>query len=118
MKYQINFTDRNGVTSAIDTVEGPAFTAEEYIEGCRENADQEWIDMLESGTVTVERIEVDLWTGYSPDGKRVRFVCDEDGYVLVCVLGGETTRWNDERYDDDSFGDLKLAVMNEGYRLD
>ena len=56
MKYQINFTDRNGATSAIDTVEGPAFTAEEYIDGCRENADQEWVDMLDSGTVTVENV--------------------------------------------------------------
>lgn len=54
MKYEIDFTDRNGATSAIDTVhENPGFTAEEYVEACRKYADQEWVDMLESGTVSV-----------------------------------------------------------------
>lgn len=53
MKYQVEYTDsRTGATSAIDTITAAeGYTAEQYIEDCRENADQEWIDMLEQGTV-------------------------------------------------------------------
>lgn len=58
MKYQINLTDSNGATSAIDTVEAHAgYTAAEYLAGCRENADPEWVEMLEAGTVSVEQID-------------------------------------------------------------
>ena len=59
MKYQINLTDPStGATSAIDTVTAPeGYTAEDYINDCRENADQAWIDMLEQNTVTIEPIE-------------------------------------------------------------
>lgn len=57
MKYQINFRDhRTGATSAIDTVEKDQYTAEQYIKECRENADDEWNEMLKNGTVTVEEI--------------------------------------------------------------
>ena len=59
MKYQINYFDqKTGATSAIDTVTAKeGYTAEDYIRDCRENADQEWIDMLDNGTVSIEQIE-------------------------------------------------------------
>lgn len=57
VRYQINLTDANGATSAIDTVEATyGYTAEDYIEACDRNADAEWCDMLASGTVTVDMI--------------------------------------------------------------
>lgn len=55
MKYQINYTDENGATTAIDTVvAGVGYTAEDYITGCKNNADAEWCEMLKRGTVTVD----------------------------------------------------------------
>ena len=57
IKYQVNLTDANGATSAIDTVEATyGYTAEDYIRACDQNADEEWCDMIASGTVTVEEI--------------------------------------------------------------
>lgn len=55
MKYTVEFKDyRNGATSAIDTIEAQeGYTAEQYIEDCRKNADQDWIEMLENGEVTI-----------------------------------------------------------------
>jgi len=59
MKYQINYTDpTTGATSPIDTVDAyEGYTAEDYIRDCRENADEDWIEMLDAGTVSVELIE-------------------------------------------------------------
>ena len=59
MKYQVEFTDaRTGATSPIDICEGPeGYTAEQYIEDCRKNADYEWVEMLESGEVEILAIE-------------------------------------------------------------
>ena len=59
MKYEIDYIDPiTGATSPIDNVEAPkGYTADDYIRGCRENADQEWVDMIESGTVIVVELE-------------------------------------------------------------
>jgi hypothetical protein len=59
VKYQVDFQDeKTGATSAIDTVEGPlGWTAEEYVLACEKNADQDWCDMLKTGTVTLVKIE-------------------------------------------------------------
>lgn len=56
MKYQINYTI-NGTTSEIDTVYtvDENYTADQYIKDCEANADQEWIDMIQDGEITVVR---------------------------------------------------------------
>lgn len=56
MKYQVNFLDRrNGAESPIDTITAPeGYTAEQYVEDCESNANQEWIDMLHAGEVSLE----------------------------------------------------------------
>lgn len=57
MRYQVSITI-NGITSDIDTIEAPqGYTAEEYIEDCRRNADDEWNDMLETGMIELWEIE-------------------------------------------------------------
>ena len=55
MKYEVNYFDpANGATSPIDTIDAPeGYTAEQYIADCRENADQEFAEMLERGKVTL-----------------------------------------------------------------
>ena len=55
MKYQINYTDTNGTTSAIDTVSASfGYTAADYIKSCEQNADEDWFEMLKKGTIEVE----------------------------------------------------------------
>jgi len=56
MKYQVNFFDpRNGAESPIDTITAPeGYTADQYVKDCEDNADQEWIDMLHAGEVSLE----------------------------------------------------------------
>lgn len=58
-KYEVNFTDsRNGATSPIDNIEAADnYTAEQYIADCKENADDEWNEMLASGTVSLVEVE-------------------------------------------------------------
>ena len=58
-KYEVDFYDyTNGATSPIDTIEAPeGYTAEDYIRDCESNADQEWVDMLKNGDVTLVPVE-------------------------------------------------------------
>lgn len=66
MKYIVNYTDsKTGATSAIDTiVERDGYTAEDYINACKSNADEEWCKMLDEGTVELEPIETEQRTIY------------------------------------------------------
>lgn len=59
MKYQVEFTDyRTGATSPIDVIEEEAgLTPEKYMELCKENADDEWNEMLEQGDVYLINLE-------------------------------------------------------------
>ena len=61
MKYQVEFTDyRTGATSPIDVIEEESgLTPEKYIELCKENADDEWNEMLEHGSVYLINLETD-----------------------------------------------------------
>ena len=58
-KYEVNFTDnRNGATSSIDNIEtADNYTAEQYIADCKENADDDWNEMLANGTVKLVEVE-------------------------------------------------------------
>lgn len=58
--YEIDFTDpETGATSPIDTqyVDGE-YTAEQYIADCENNADEDWCEMLHSGTVEVVEVGI------------------------------------------------------------
>lgn len=59
VKFMVNFYDpETGATSPIDNIEeAEGYTAEQYIEDCKSNADDDWNKMLASGTVTL--VEVD-----------------------------------------------------------
>ncbi len=58
-KYEVNYTDyETGATSPIDTVIRPdGYTAEQYIKDCADNADADWNEMLNGGTVTLAEID-------------------------------------------------------------
>lgn len=57
-KYEVNYTDNSGVTSPIDTIIKPeGYTAEQYMEDCKENADDEWNEMLSAGSVRLTVID-------------------------------------------------------------
>ena len=52
-RYEVNLTV-NGATSAIDNVNAEAgYTADQYLEDCAENADEDWNEMLSLGEVTL-----------------------------------------------------------------
>lgn len=59
MKYVVYLKDwQRGATSGVDLIEAPEnYTAEDYIRDCKKNADPEWIEMLETGEVTVYCVE-------------------------------------------------------------
>lgn len=59
VKYEVDFTDsRTGATGPIDTITAPeGYTAEQYLNDCRENGDQVWIDMLEQGIIKLIAID-------------------------------------------------------------
>ncbi len=52
-KYEVNFTDnRTGAKSAIDVITAiDNYDADDYIRYCRNNADDDWNDMLANGTI-------------------------------------------------------------------
>lgn len=52
--YIVNYTefDRPDISSPIDNIEAPdGYTAEQYVEDCMRNADEEWCEMLRKGWV-------------------------------------------------------------------
>lgn len=59
MKYEVNFRNfESGATSPIDVIDTEeGYTAQMYIQHCKENADPEWIEMLEKGEVKLVPIE-------------------------------------------------------------
>lgn len=58
-RYVVEYTDpTTGATSPIDTIDAPeGYTAEDYLRDCRDNADQDYIDMLEAGEVRLDMVE-------------------------------------------------------------
>ena len=58
--YLVEFHDnRNGATSAIDLVaEEDGYTADDYIEDCKSNADDVWNEMLTHGEVILHELDV------------------------------------------------------------
>ena len=69
--YEVEFRDdRNDATSSIDTVFADGnYTAEDYIEDCMLNADDEWNEMLSHGEVILH--EIDLQESLFEDTKDV-----------------------------------------------
>lgn len=59
MLYEIDYTSpETGATSPIATVNAPeGYTADDYIKGCDENADDEWCEMIHRGTITAIPVE-------------------------------------------------------------
>ena len=87
MKYQINL---NG--SPIDTVKAPVgYTAEDYIEGCRKNADPEWCEMIDHGTITVDNVtEYHIKDDYLPQWGSW---CDESTVVTYDEVENLAAEW-------------------------
>ena len=57
-KYEVNYTDSSGSTNPIDTIIKPkGYTAEQYMEDCKENADDEWNEMLSAGSARLTVID-------------------------------------------------------------
>ncbi len=58
-KFEVDFTDnRNGSTSAIDTIiVADNYTSDDYIRDCKENADDDWNEMLANGQITLVEVE-------------------------------------------------------------
>lgn len=57
--YEVNYKDPNtGAISPIDTIIAPiGYTAEDYIKDCRDNADPDWCEFLDSGEVIIYAVE-------------------------------------------------------------
>lgn len=62
MIYKVRFYDyMDGTTSSIDTIEAEVgYTAEEYIEDCKQNADEAWNEMLKHGEVSLIETPISL----------------------------------------------------------
>ena len=52
-EYQVNLIT-NDYVEPIDTITAPdGYTPNDYIKGCEENADPEWIEMIHSGDIVL-----------------------------------------------------------------
>lgn len=61
--YIVNYTefDRPDISSPIDNIEAPeGYTAEQYVEDCMHNADEDWCEMLRKGWVELYDLD-QLW---------------------------------------------------------
>ena len=61
--YIVNYTefDRPDISSPIDNIEAPeGYTAEQYVEDCMRNADEDWCEMLRKGWVELHDLD-QLW---------------------------------------------------------
>ena len=69
----------------------------------------DWETSVEELLDQLEEVGDSLWEGYDPEGNHVWFVMDHLGHVWVCRKDAREL-WNDRE-------GLKLAILNEGYRL-
>ena len=76
----------------------------------------DWEKPVEEILDQLEEIGDALWGGYDPEGNHVGFLMDHLGHVWVCRQDAREL-WNDEYYTEDGLEGLKLAILNEGYRL-
>lgn len=106
MKYYVDFTDQNGATVGIDNIIAPiSYSAEQYIEDCRKHADDDWFEMLQTGTVTLIP-----HTYYIADGQHAdRIYGDQEP---VCISEDEVRRLSQE-WDDDLFQTMREATKDE-----
>ena len=61
--YSVHYTefDRPDISSPIDNIEAPeGYTAEQYVDDCMRNADEDWCEMLRKGWVELHDLE-HLW---------------------------------------------------------
>lgn len=58
-KFMVNYYNpETGATSSIDNIEAPEYyTAEQYIEDCKDNADPDWNRMLAAGSITLVQLD-------------------------------------------------------------
>lgn len=58
-QFQVDFTDSNtGATSAIDTITAADnYTADDYIRDCENNANNDYVNMIKSGEITLVKID-------------------------------------------------------------
>lgn len=58
-KYEVNYTDATtGAKSPIDVIEAADnYTADDYIRDCKDNADDEWNEMLANGSIELIVVE-------------------------------------------------------------
>lgn len=76
----------------------------------------DWETSVEELLEQLEEVGDSLWEGYDPEGNHVNFVMNHLGRVWVCRHDGREL-WNDEYYTEDGLPGLKLAILDEGYRL-
>lgn len=59
MKYTVEYTNPStGAKAPVDTITAPkGYTADDYIRDCRENADPEWIAMIETGEINLVPVD-------------------------------------------------------------
>jgi hypothetical protein len=75
-----------------------------------------WETSVEELLDQLEEVGDSLWEGYDPENNHVQFVMDHLGHVWVHRQDGWEL-WNPEYYTEDGLPGLKLAILNEGYRL-
>lgn len=59
MRCQVNLKEyATNAISPIDNIEASDdYTAEDYVKDCENNADEDWCEMLKTGTVTLETVD-------------------------------------------------------------
>ena len=76
----------------------------------------DWEKPVEELLDQLDEVGDSLWEGYDPEDNRVKFIMDHLGHVWVHRQDG-LELWNAEYYTEDGLPGLKLAILNEGYRI-
>lgn len=59
-----------------------------------------------------------LWTGYNKNNTPVEIYLDKDQHIVIKTKNGHRKLWNDTRYTEDGLDAVKLAMLNEGFRIE
>lgn len=65
--YLVHLTDSTGRKTRIDVIDMPeGYTAEDYIRDCELGCEQDWIDKIHSGTISIVRMNPAVKSGTIP----------------------------------------------------
>lgn len=121
-KFKVDFTDEvTGTTSPIDNIVArDDYTANDYINDCLDNADDDWCNMIQNGTISL--VEIKEENNMRNYNESVKVIANSDktvfdrGDLVVKEMSRLTSDILDYRYAAEHYKGDGISVMGDKAR--